>query len=57
VTAGRPADQRLDEVEHAYAPGPKAQQHGLARQGHLAFAFDPTTFTRAVLAFTTSHNL
>ncbi len=23
----------------------------------LAFAFDPTTFTRAVLAFTTSHNL
>lgn len=34
---------------------PNAQQHGLSQQRHLAFAFDPTTFAQAVLAFTTSH--
>jgi len=43
----------LDEIAELL---PNAQQHGLARQRHLAFAFDPTTFAQAVLAFTTSHN-
>jgi pimeloyl-ACP methyl ester carboxylesterase len=43
----------LDEVAELL---PKAQLHGLARQRHLAFAFDPTAFTQAVLAFTTSHD-
>jgi pimeloyl-ACP methyl ester carboxylesterase len=43
----------LDEVAVLL---PNAQLHGLARQRHLAFAFDPTTFTQAVLTFTTSHN-
>jgi len=42
----------LDEVTELL---PKAQQHGLAGQRHLTFAFDPTTFAQAVLAFTTSH--
>ena len=31
---------------------PKARLHGLAGQRHLAFAFDPTSFAQAVLAFT-----
>jgi pimeloyl-ACP methyl ester carboxylesterase len=35
---------------------PTAKLHGLAGQRHLAFAFDPTAFARAVLAFTTSHD-
>ena len=35
---------------------PKAQLQGLAGQRHLAFAFDPTSFAQAVLAFTTAHD-
>jgi pimeloyl-ACP methyl ester carboxylesterase len=43
----------LDEVAELL---PNAQLHGLAQQRHLAFAFDPTSFAEAVLAFTTSHD-
>jgi pimeloyl-ACP methyl ester carboxylesterase len=35
---------------------PKAQLQGLPGQRHLAFAFDPTSFVQAVLAFTTAHD-
>ena len=35
---------------------PKAQLHGLPGQRHLAFAFDPTSFTQAILAFITTHD-
>lgn len=35
---------------------PKAQLHGLRGQRHLAFAFDPTSFAQAILAFTTAHD-
>ena len=35
---------------------PNAQLHGLVKQRHLAFAFDPTTFAAAVLEFTTAHD-
>ena len=35
---------------------PNAQIHGLSGQRHLAFAFDPTSFAQAVLAFTTAHD-
>ena len=35
---------------------PKAQLQRLAGQRHLAFAFDPTSFAQAVLAFTTAHD-
>jgi pimeloyl-ACP methyl ester carboxylesterase len=34
---------------------PKAQLRGLPGQRHLAFAFDPRAFARAVLAFTSAH--
>lgn len=35
---------------------PKAQLRGLAGQRHLAFAFDPSSFAEAILAFTTAHD-
>jgi pimeloyl-ACP methyl ester carboxylesterase len=35
---------------------PQAQLQELAGQRHLAFAFDPTSFAHAVLAFTTAHD-
>jgi len=35
---------------------PEAQLQGLPGQRHLAFAFDPTSFVQAVLAFTTAHD-
>lgn len=35
---------------------PDAQLQALPGQRHLAFAFDPTTFARAILDFTTAHN-
>jgi pimeloyl-ACP methyl ester carboxylesterase len=35
---------------------PNTQLHGLPGQRHLAFAFDPTAFAQAVLAFTTAHD-
>jgi pimeloyl-ACP methyl ester carboxylesterase len=43
----------LDEVAELL---PKAQLHGLPGQRHLAFAFDPTSFAQAILAFTTAHD-
>ena len=35
---------------------PNAQLHGLVKQRHLAFAFEPATFADAVLEFTTAHD-
>jgi pimeloyl-ACP methyl ester carboxylesterase len=35
---------------------PNAQFHGLPGQRHLAFAFDPTAFTQAILVFTAAHD-
>lgn len=43
----------LDQVAELL---PKAELSRLVGQRHLAFAFDPTTFARAILAFTTSHD-
>jgi pimeloyl-ACP methyl ester carboxylesterase len=43
----------LDEVAELL---PKAQLHGLPGQRHLAFAFDPTPFAQAILAFTAAHD-
>ena len=43
----------IDNVPERF---PKAQLRGLPGQRHLAFAFDPTAFARAVLAFTTAHH-
>ena len=43
----------LDEVA---AILPNAELRGLPGQRHLAFAFDPATFARAVLEFTTAHD-
>ena len=43
----------VDNVAEGF---PKAQLRGLPGQRHLAFAFDPTAFARAVLAFTTAHH-
>ena len=42
-----------DEVAERF---PNARLHGLPGQRHLAFAFDPTSFAQAVLAFTTAHD-
>jgi pimeloyl-ACP methyl ester carboxylesterase len=42
-------------VDHVAERLPKAQLLGLPGQRHLAFAFDPTSFAQAVLAFTTAH--
>ena len=35
---------------------PNAQLHRLPRQRHLGFAFDPSSFARAILEFTAAHN-
>lgn len=35
---------------------PNAQLHGLPRQRHLGFAFDPSSFAHAILEFTAAHN-
>jgi pimeloyl-ACP methyl ester carboxylesterase len=35
---------------------PKAQLHGLQRQRHVAFAFDPTSVAQTVLHFTKAHD-
>ena len=43
----------LDEVAELM---PNAQLRGLPGQRHLAFAFDPTSFAQAILAFTTAHD-
>jgi pimeloyl-ACP methyl ester carboxylesterase len=43
----------LDQVAELL---PNAQPRCLAGQRHLAFAFDPTTFARAILDFTTSRD-
>jgi pimeloyl-ACP methyl ester carboxylesterase len=43
----------LDEVGELL---PKAELRGLAGQRHLGFAFDPSAFAQAVLAFTTAHD-
>lgn len=48
-----PVFATLDEVTELM---PKAQLHGLSGQRHLAFAFDPTSFAEAILAFTTAHD-
>jgi pimeloyl-ACP methyl ester carboxylesterase len=36
---------------------PNAQLHGLPRQRHPGFAFDPSTFAHAILEFTAAHNI
>ena len=43
----------LDEVLQLL---PKAHVQGLPGQRHLAFAFDPTSFAQAILAFTAAHD-
>jgi pimeloyl-ACP methyl ester carboxylesterase len=35
---------------------PHAQLHGLPRQRHLGFAFDPSSFAHAILEFTATHD-